>query len=70
MNNIRSHKRYESKDDTNANGLTERFKSWTIKGFSKDVCLLIVGVDKLQPYNFLLHQVSNEVISNFDMFRL
>ena len=70
MNNIKSHKRYESRDDTETNGLMERFKPWTIKRFSKDVCLLIVSVDKLQPHNFLLYQVSNEMISNFDMFRL
>ena len=70
MNNIKSHNRYEPRDDTETNGLTERFKPWTIKRFSKDVCLLIIGVDELQPHNFLLHQVSNEMISTFDMFRL
>ena len=45
----RSHKRYESRDDTDTNSVTKRFKSWTIKGFSKNVSLLIVDVDKFQP---------------------
>ena len=65
-----SHKRYESRDDTDTNGLTKRFKQWAIKWFSENVSLLIVGVDKLQLQNFLLHQVSNEMVSNFNMFWL
>ena len=64
----RSHKRYESRDNTDTNGLTKRFKLWTIKWFSENISLLIAGVDKLQPYNFLFYQVSNEMILNFDMF--
>ena len=44
----RSHKRYESRDDTDTNGLMKRFKQWAIKWFSENVSLLIVGVDKLQ----------------------
>ena len=70
MNNIKSHKRYESRDDTETNGLMKRFKPWTIKWFSEYISILIVSHDKFQPYNFLLHQVSNEMISNFDMFGL
>ena len=63
-----SHQRDESRNDTNIDGLMKRLKSRTIKGFSKDVSLLIFGVDEFQPFHFPLHQVTNEVISNFDMF--
>ena len=56
------HKRYESRDDINTDGLTKRFKPRTIKWFSENINLLIVDVDKLQPYNFLFYQVLNEMI--------
>ena len=62
-----SHKRYESKNDTNTDGLKKIFKLRIIKRFSENIRLFIFGVDKLQPYSFLFHQVSNEMISNFDM---
>ena len=42
-------------------------KPWTIKGFSEDVSFLILSIDEFKPHHFLLHQVMNEVIPNFDM---
>ena len=62
-----SHKKSESRDDTEIDGLTKGFKSWTIKRFSEDVSLLILSIDEFKPHHFLLHQVMNEVIPNFDM---
>ena len=42
-------------------------KPWTIKRFSEDVSFLILSIDEFKPHHFLLHQVMNEVIPNFDM---
>ena len=44
-----SHERYESRDDTDTDGPTKRFKPRTIKRFSENINLLIFSVDKLQP---------------------
>ena len=65
-----SHKKSESRDDSDTDGLMKGFKPWTINWFSEDVSLLICGVDKLQTHNLLFHQVSNEMILNFDMLLL
>ena len=62
------HQLKESKNDTGTDGLTERLKLWTIKWFSEDVNFFIFGIDKFKMHHFLLYQVTNEVLLNFDMF--
>ena len=47
-----------------SDGLTERLESRTIKRFGEIVCLLVVRVNEFKTYDFILHQITNEVIVN------
>ena len=53
-----------SLNDTNIDGLTEQFKLRTIKRFGEDVCLLDVSVNEFKTYDFIFHQITDEVIAN------
>ena len=58
-----------SRDCTNANGLTEGFKPWTIERLGEDVHLLIVCVDKFKTHNSFFYQVSNEMVTYLYVLR-
>ena len=53
-------------DDTNV--LTKEFEMIAVKRFGEEVCLLIIGVNKLKGENTIFDMLSNEVMSNLYVF--
>ena len=58
-----THHTWDSGNCTNADGLTERFKPWTIKRFGEDVHLLVIRMYEFKTHDFIFHQIPDEVIT-------
>ena len=64
IDKLSTHHIWDSRNCTNANGLMEWFKPWTIKRFGEDVRLLVVRMYEFKAHDFIFHQISDEVITN------
>ena len=52
----------------NTNVLMKEFEAFTVKRFSKQVSLLIIGVNKLKSKSTIFGKLPNEVMSNLYVF--
>ena len=60
--------RKRSSHGDNTNVLTKEFEAFTVKRFSKQVSLLIIGVNKLKSESTIFDNLPNKVMSNFYVF--
>ena len=65
-----THHTRDSRNCTNTDGLTEWFKPWTIERFGENVRLLVVRMNELKTYNFIFHQITDEVVTYLYVFWL
>ena len=54
----------------NTNVLVKEFKLFSIKRFGEQVSLLIISVNELKSKNTIFNKLSNEVMSNLNVFSL
>ena len=52
----------------NTNVLTKEFETFTVKGFGKQISLLVIGVNDLKSESTIFDKLSNEVMSNLYVF--